>query len=517
MRYIATDLDDTLLYPVDNDNFVCAKNREVIKKFDGVLIASGRNCEFIKNVCKELNIEENFVAYNGACVYKNGKEIYKKYLDKETVNKIVNYVKEHFTSYSIILLTDDNKIYTLNTDDDKRQKEEKERIKKTPKLGYISIKDKKEIEEILNSENRLMKLNVILNKEDKKEMCRQLRDSKLPITFASCKIAIEIISSDTSKGKALELLARELGIKKEEIFAIGDDNNDLSMFDYFENSFLIKDDKYEYSKENYKHVVNEFADLDNINEYHLHPSNFTFYHLVKYYVELTEALEYTLITYTYQQDELIERFKFLKEEYKKGFFNKIIKRLFKYPSEVSEEIKKYIKKYDDKKVYSMIGDPNLHSRIIYNRDLYLAISNSLEIINLCLENERIKQDLDHSLLELIKTTTKHFDLFYLFNMLTLYVSSKVNLLQGGIVYELDEDDKTLLVTLLSSLEESSVDKKLLKESIKLIKGKKKFDEEDAYETLNKVSLECIKEEKNLYTDFDLFTSKLEKEIENLNK
>jgi len=157
MRYIATDLDDTLLYPVDNDNFVCAKNREVIKKFDGVLIASGRNCEFIKNVCKELNIEENFVAYNGACVYKNGKEKYKKYLDKETVNKIVNYVKEHFTSYSIILLTDDNKIYTLNTDDDKRQKEEKERIKKTPKLGYISIKDKKEIEEILNSENRLMK------------------------------------------------------------------------------------------------------------------------------------------------------------------------------------------------------------------------------------------------------------------------------------------------------------------------------------------------------------------------
>ena len=517
MRYIATDLDDTLLYPIDKKNFVCEKNREVIKKFDGILIASGRNCEFIKKVCKELNVAENFVAYNGACVYKEGKEIYKKCLDKDAANKIVNYVKEHFTNYSIVFLTDDNKIYTLNTDDDKRQKEEEERVKNTPNLGYISIKNKSEIQQILDNETGLMKLNVVLNKEDKIEMCRQLRDSKLPITFSSCKIAIEIISSDTNKGKALEILSRELKIKNEEIFAIGDDNNDLSMFDYFENSFLIKDEKYSYYKENYKHVVSEFADLSNINEYHLHPSNFTFYHLVKYYIELTEALEYTLITYTYQQEELIERFEFLKDEYKKGFFHKIVKRLYKFPNEMCEEIKSFIKNYNYKKVYNMVSEPNLHSRIVYNRDLYLAISNSLEIINLCLENEDIKKGLDSSLLELIETTTKHFDLFYLFNMLTLYVSSKTNLLQGGIVYELDEDDKSLLSSLISSLEDSSIDKKLIKEANKLLKENKKFDEEDAYETLNKISIECIKEEKNLYSDFDSFTSKLEKEIENLNK
>ena len=102
-------------------------------------------------------------------------------------------------------------------------------------------------------------------------------------------------------------------------------------------------------------------------------------------------------------------------------------------------------------------------------------------------------------------------------MLTLYVSSKTNLLQGGIVYELDEDDKSLLSSLISSLEDSSIDKKLVKEANKLLKANKKFDEEDAYETLNKISIECIKEEKNLYSDFDSFTSKLEKEIENLNK
>ena len=165
----------------------------------------------------------------------------------------------------------------------------------------------------------------------------------------------------------------------------------------------------------------------------------------------------------------------------------------------------------------MVGEPNVHSRIMYNRDLYLAVSNCLEMINICLENERIKNDLEDSLINLIKTTTRHYDLFYLFNTLNLYVASKVAILQGAIVYELDEEDKMLLLTLISSLEESEVDPKLLNESIQLIKEIKKFDEEDAYEILNKVSIECIKEEKNLYTDFELFTSKLEKEIEILNK
>ena len=67
-KYIATDLDGTLLAPLDIQNLIPNANREIIKEFDGTIICSGRNPSFIQGVCKELNLEENFVAFNGAVI-----------------------------------------------------------------------------------------------------------------------------------------------------------------------------------------------------------------------------------------------------------------------------------------------------------------------------------------------------------------------------------------------------------------------------------------------------------------
>ena len=516
-KYLATDLDGTLLAPLDPVNLIPSENRETIKAFDGVFLVSGRNPEFIQGICKELQIDANFVAYNGAAVYINGKAIYKKKLDKDAANKIVDYVKEKFDYYTIFLMDDKNKIYTINSDDEARQKHEEQEIIDFPRHRYITIKDKSEIDKLLNGNKAIMKLNVVVNPENKPEVFKQLMGSELPINCSYCKGAIEVISNECSKGSSLEKLVKELNIDKSEVFVIGDDNNDISMFDYFNNSFLIKDENVVYAKENYNRTIKTFSDLSKLNLCHIHPSNFTFYHIVKYYIELTEAMEYTLITYKYQEDELKARFKFLKEEYKKGFFHKIMKGLFKYPGEVTKEIKYFVKHYNYKLVNSMVNDPDEHTRIMYNRDLCLAVSNLLEIIHTCLENDRIKDGLEDSLIQLIDTTTRHFNLFYLFNALNLYVASKVAVLQGAIIYDLTEDDKIILLSLLSTLEESDINKGLLKESVKLIEGNKKFDEEDAYEVLNKVSIECIKEEKNLYSDFEKFSAKLEKEIEKLNK
>ena len=516
-KYIATDLDGTLLAPIDSANLIPIENRETLKAFDSVFIVSGRNQAFIEGICKELGIEPNFVAYNGAAVFANGKAIYKKKLDKDSANKIFEYIKGKYDFYTIFLMDDKNRIYTINSDDVARQKQEEQEVKDFPRHRYITIKDEAEVNKVLHGTRALMKMNIVVDPEHKPEVFKQLLGSELPISCCYCKGAIEIISNECSKGASLAKLVQELNIDENEVYVIGDDNNDISMFDYFKNSFLIKDDNVVYYKENYNRTIKCFADLSKLNLCHIHPSNFTFYHVVKYYIELTEAMEYTLITYKYQEDELKARFKFLKDEYKKGFFGKIIKGLFKYPDEVTKEIKYFVKHYNYKIVNSMVSDPNEHTRIIYNRDLCLAVSNILEIIHCCLEQERIRDGLEDSLINLIDTTTRHFNLFYLFNALNLYVASKVAVLQGAIIYDLDENDKVLLLALLSTLEETDINKGLLKEANKLIEETKKFNEEDAYEVLNKVSIECIKEEINLYTDFETFSAKLEKELEKLNK
>lgn len=245
----------------------------------------------------------------------------------------------------------------------------------------------------------------------------------------------------------------------------------------------------------------------------MHPNNFTLYQLVKYHIELTEAMEYTLITYKYNEGELIERLNFLKEDYKKGFYRQITNKLFYKPKKLTKDINYFTKKYNLKKVLALTQTHDLHNRIEYNNKLYLAYVSSSNIIKAFLKEEQLKKEIEPSLLKLIETTNNHFILFYLFNSLNLFVASKVILMQGDSLYTLTPQDKNKLVELVTIVKESMEQKSLGEDAIALINESKKFDEEDAYELLNKISVECMKSEKELYEDFEAFTSDLEKEIE----
>ena len=70
-----------------------------------------------------------------------------------------------------------------------------------------------------------------------------------------------------------------------------------------------------------------------------------------------------------------------------------------------------------------------------------------------------------------------------------------------------------ILKLINSIKDEIQPQSLVDDTLSLINEVKSFDEEDSYELLNKVSVECIKSEKDLYTDFEAFTSELEKEIE----
>ena len=245
----------------------------------------------------------------------------------------------------------------------------------------------------------------------------------------------------------------------------------------------------------------------------MHPTNFTLYQLVKYHIELTEAMEYTLITYKYNEGELKERLAFLKDDYKKGFYHQITRKLFYKPHKLTKEIAYFTKKYNLKKIEQLTQTHDLNMRIEYNNKLYLAYKSSSNIINAVLKEDKIKQEIEPTLLKLINTTNNHFLLFALFNSLNLFISSKVVLLQGDSLYTLSQEDKTNLLKLINTLKDELDSKSLIEEALNIIKENKPFDEENTYELLNKVSIECIKSEKDLYADFEAFTSDLEKEIE----
>lgn len=245
----------------------------------------------------------------------------------------------------------------------------------------------------------------------------------------------------------------------------------------------------------------------------MNASNYTLYQLIKYHIELSEALEYSLITYKYEEHELIERLLFLKAEYKKGFFHFITKKLFNDINYLTSELKDFLTSYNREIIEKITKDHNLNSRIKFNKKLYLAYSCTKQLIDIFLEEERIKKDAEKDLLELYNASNKHFNYFFLFNSLNMFIATKVNLLSDDTLYTLEEEDKQLFIALLTSIESEIEDSSLYKESLKLIKGKTKFKEDDAYELLNKVSMKCIEAEKDLYTEFEDFSLKLEKELE----
>ena len=247
----------------------------------------------------------------------------------------------------------------------------------------------------------------------------------------------------------------------------------------------------------------------------MHQNNFTIYQAIKYHIELIEAMEYSLITYKYEENELVARLTFLNDDFKKGFYHYITRLLLENQKALTLEIKAFLKKYNKKIIYEMYNDKNHHNRVIYNRDLYQAYITSNHIINLLLNESKIKETLENSLIDLFNISNKYFQLAYLFNNLNLYISSKTSIFSDNLIYTLNQEDRLLMLSLLTSFETDIEKKELLNETINLISEKSKFNEDKAYDLLNEVSVAYSQQEHNLYTNFESFSLLLEKEIEKL--
>ena len=111
-------------------------------------------------------------------------------------------------------MDDKNRIYTINSDDEARQKHEEQEVKDFPRHRYITIKDEAEVNKVLQGTRALMKMNIVVDPEHKPEVFKQLLGSELPISCCYCKGAIEIISNECSKGASLAKLVQELNIKR---------------------------------------------------------------------------------------------------------------------------------------------------------------------------------------------------------------------------------------------------------------------------------------------------------------
>lgn len=226
IKIIATDIDDTLL---NSDEKVSDKTRETIKrcieKGIKVILSSGRPdfgmMQFVEDL--GLNTYDNYLlSYNGAKLtnLKTGQIVYDRMLD---VDRLKFLVDKAFEKNCDILTYQNNKVLTNTAN---------------PYAAWEAnaLKTNLFIKEDIKSEilKKAPKV-IILNEPDRAKVVKEILESEIGDTYEvamSKPFFIEVNDKGISKGKALEVLCEELNISKDEVFAIGDGLNDVSMIEF---------------------------------------------------------------------------------------------------------------------------------------------------------------------------------------------------------------------------------------------------------------------------------------------
>lgn len=219
---IVSDIDGTLnnkLRRLPEINKV--KIKEFVQNGGYFTLCSGRNLQSLTPHYKKLGIETPAMFLNGAGIYdfKTNKMLSFTGVNEETENLVLECASL-VKSAEVSVFTDDM-IYHVK-----------------PKIfGYVmSSVDKldntvcKDFQNIPRGKwgkviffglpHTLKKVLEFFNREEIKPLCN---------TFRSSLLTVEIVAKEVDKGKATHRLAEILGIKKENIGAIGDYYNDVPM------------------------------------------------------------------------------------------------------------------------------------------------------------------------------------------------------------------------------------------------------------------------------------------------
>ena len=248
-KIVVVDLDGTML---NSDGIVTKETKKAIKKTIEkgieVIIASGRPIDSIKEIAKEIKSDKYFIAGNGALIYDNQKKekIYEKYLSKKKVLEIVKLCEENNIAYNVytqktILTTslEYNVLYYFkeNLKRDKKQKTDITIINNM--YEYVTnMEDERYLKITVCDKSTSVFKSIIKKLRQIKniEVLDVLHTSKKVIKQGSEDIEIEyyyteISNENVNKWEAVKYLINKLGIKQEEVIAIGDNINDKMMIE----------------------------------------------------------------------------------------------------------------------------------------------------------------------------------------------------------------------------------------------------------------------------------------------
>lgn len=241
-KLFAIDVDGTLL---TSDHRLTRETNEAIQYVQQqghvVMICSGRAPESILTLMKEEGIHCPFAASNGTVVYHNGMLLDEINLSNEQVTDVATYLDKYHMPYR--LYTSKGIYVPLSWD---------ERVQRIVKLGaipsdftkhddfqrmlehppsYQDLHEFHDIKDLLDNVLTIQKFFVLTLEPTKKEKLK-MEMERIPLVgvTTSAPFNLEVMHKHGDKGFGIETMANHLGISLKNTVAIGDNYNDIPMF-----------------------------------------------------------------------------------------------------------------------------------------------------------------------------------------------------------------------------------------------------------------------------------------------
>jgi len=229
---IAVDMDGTLL---NSKKEISDKNREALiyakEKGVKIVIATGRLYTSAKWYAKLIGVNVSLISCNGAQIREEefGDVIYFNFLDKEKCYKVLDICQKYDVYYQYFSETT---VYT-----DKRSYSSVRYVKWNEMIPVEERVPIKVVEDnyknIENLDEGILKFLIISNNYALLNKIRdELAEDNIFELTKSLIDNVEVVNKGVSKGRALEILSGYYNIPKDEIIAIGDNENDLSMIKF---------------------------------------------------------------------------------------------------------------------------------------------------------------------------------------------------------------------------------------------------------------------------------------------
>ncbi len=228
-RLISVDLDGTLL---DSEKHVSAENRLFIQKFteDGGFVVpnTGRSYLEMPEEIRELSGVRYFICSDGSDIYDKETDTHISLgMNREEANTVYREIAAYDTF--IMLHYGDNTYVDLDrTDDETMTHHGMDQFFHAQAHGCPHVAD---FDNFCKTREDTGMICIFFADLAARQACREKLLGMGYSVVSTASHNLEVFSPKAGKGNAITALAEHLGIPKEDLIAVGDGENDVTMFE----------------------------------------------------------------------------------------------------------------------------------------------------------------------------------------------------------------------------------------------------------------------------------------------